>query len=343
MKKLSLFLLMIFSLCLLSSGIAYADKEQAAFVIQKAKAFIEQVKAKSDDLKASTDMLKRSTAFIEQAQTTLKNNTNILGKLNKEGEQDVLFYAEMAEISAAVVLAQMEKGIQEKENERLEKMIPDIEGRIKIINDKDAEIKRLTEEIKKPQGSLETLNTEVTRLRKENSDVKGQLSQLKTERDTLALKGSSLSDVQVKFQALSQDLNYRKEMDKLEYLMKAQPNGSYTFIIPRSSLIKMSSPARPILAYNAERHITKFTDLMKAFPGHKIKLVVYGFGNPAKQENSKSTEVMARLLKDQLVKGGVKESSIEAAGAGAESAMFSKGAVEENRRVEITLYPLQKP
>ena len=332
MKKLSLFLIIV-SCCLLSSGVAHADRKQAAFAVEKAKVFIEKVKAKSDDLKASTDMLKRATAFAEQAETTLKTKTTIIGTLNKEAEQDVLFYAEMAEIHASSVMSRLEKGLQEKENARLEKMIPEIESKIRTID-----------ELKKPQGSLETLNAEVTQLRTEKTDLAGQLSRLKTERDTLALKGSSLSETQAKFQSLSQELNYRKELDKLDYLMKASPNGSYTYIIPRRDLIKMSASAKsPILAYNADRHMTKFADLMKAFPEHKIKLIVYGSGNPPKQENLKATEAMAKLLKAQLIKGGVKESSIEATGGGLESPMFSKGAVEENRRVEITLYPLQKP
>lgn len=338
MKKLSI--LLIISFCLLPAGIARADKEQAAFAIQKAKVYIEQVKAKGDDQKASPDGLKRASAFIAQAEATLKDNTSILGKLKKEAEPDIFFYTEMAEISAAIFLSRMEQGLQEKENARLEKIIPEIEAKIKIFNDKDAEIKRLTEELKKPRGSLDTLNSEVIQLKKEKSDLTEQLSRLKQEQENLNRKLAL--DAQAQLQSLNRELDYRKELEKLDYLMKTSKSGWYTFIIPRRELIKTAAKG-PVLAYDAEKHLAKFADLMKAFPDHKLKLIVYGFGNPPKQENNKATETMAKLLKDMLVKNGVKESSIAASGAGSELPLFSKGAVEENRRVEVTLSPLQKP
>jgi hypothetical protein len=136
-------------------------------------------------------------------------------------------------------------------------------------------------------------------------------------------------------QTLSRKDELVKAAAKFAYLVKVADTG-LTFIIPRKDLIKTTNKG-PALASGIEKHTARFAELMKTFPENKLKIDVYGFGTPAKFENAKATNAMADLLKQAFIKSGIGETSIQAGGAGAVKPRFSKGAVEENRRVEITV------
>lgn len=376
MKKYLILQIVFVLFFIIQSGTALADKEQAVFAIQKAKSFVDKVKAKSEEMKEPVDALKNARDFIDQAEATMKNNTSMLGKLKKEAEPDILFYAEMAEISASIVSSRLEKINQEKENARLEKLIPDIEAKIKIITDKDAEIQRLTEELKKPRGSIQSMNSEIALLKKEKSELAEQTSRMKFERENLngklealggvliatkkdlsektrtmedlsvenrrlkddlkaleTQKGSDIVDIRTKLQVANRAAAFSGALGKWGYLSKASEKG-VTLIIPRKDLIKMT-PKGPMLAPGAERQLQKFSDLIREFPESRLTATIHGFGNPAKSEDQKATESMAKLLKEAFIKQGIKESAIEVTGAGSGSPLFSKSAMEENRRVEI--------
>jgi DNA repair exonuclease SbcCD ATPase subunit len=316
MKKLSC--LLIICALLLHTGLAWADMEQVGFAIQKAKTFIVKVKAKSEEMKAPADELRQAGIFLERAEATLKNNTSLLGKLRKEAEPEILHYAEMAEISASIALSRLERISQEQENARLEKMIPELESKIKVFKDKETEIQRLTEEVKKPKGSLQVMSSELALMKKERTELADQAARLKLERENLngklealqsenrrlkddlkaieTQKGSDIVEMRTNLQRTDRQLAFFKALGKMDYLAKLTANGC-TFILPRKDLIKVSAKG-PIL---------------------------------------KATETMAQLLKQALMKNGVQESTLDATGVGQGTALFSKGAVEDNRRVEITV------
>jgi cell division protein FtsB len=330
--------LSIIPIFLLCTGIAQADREQAAFAIQKAKAFVAKVKAKSEEMKAPAEDLKKAQDFIGQAEATLKANTSILGTLKREAEPGVLYHAEMAEISASIVLSHLEKISQEKEYERLEKMVPDVEAKIKIFNDKNAEIQRLTEALKKPDGALTATKKDLADKAKAVEDLTAENRRLKEELKALETqKGSDIVEMRAKLQSANRHVEFQQALNKLDYLARWSDKGT-TLIIPRKDLLKMTAKG-PMLAPGGEALANKFAELWKAFPEAKMKIDVHGFGNPAKYEDKKATEAMAELLLKTFVTKGIRESAVAASGKGSASPLFSKGAVEENRRAEITVSP----
>jgi len=328
--------LSIIPILLLGAGIAQADREQAAFAIQKAKAFVAKVKAKSEEMKASAEDMKKAQDFIGQAEATLKAHTSILGTLKKEAEPDVLYHAEMAEISASIVLSRLEKISQEKEYERLEKMVPEVEAKIKIFNDKNAEIQRLTEELKKPDAVLAAARKDLADKTKAVEDLTAENRRLKEEMKALETqKGSDIVEMRAKLQSANRNLEFQQALAKGDYLTRWSEKGA-AIIVPRKDLLKMTAKG-PMLAPGGEALASKFAELEKAFPEAKFKINVYGFGSPAKYEDKKATDAMAELLRKAFITKGINESAVEATGKGSSSPLFSKGAVEENRRVEITV------
>jgi outer membrane protein OmpA-like peptidoglycan-associated protein len=107
-----------------------------------------------------------------------------------------------------------------------------------------------------------------------------------------------------------------------------------TLIIPRRDLIKTPTLR---MAPESEIIIGNIAALMKKYPEIKAQLKVHSFGKPDKTENTKATEQMAGMLKEALVKSGVAAANLDVSGAGSSTPLYSKSAVEDNKRVEITL------
>lgn len=188
MKKMSCFLILFSGLFILQVGNAHADKEQLLFSIQKVKSTIENAQEKSDEVKVSIRELQKARDYIKWAETELNKNKNWIGSVKKEAEPLIAHYIEMADINASISLSRLEKINQEKENARLEKLIPELEAKIKVFDNKNAEIQRLRAELEKPRGEIQNGNAEIVKLKKEKSESDNRISQLKADNEKLSGK-----------------------------------------------------------------------------------------------------------------------------------------------------------
>lgn len=150
--------------------------------------------------------------------------------------------------------------------------------------------------------------------------------------DLKALQGQKGDDIAKTRNKLNKINSIWQDVSKINVLSKLNTTGM-TLIIPRNDLIK--TPAMK-MASGSETIIGKLAELMKKYPDMKAQIKVYGFGKPDKTENTKATENMAGILKTALVKAGGAAANISASGAGTTAPLYSKSAVEDNRRVEIT-------
>ncbi len=353
MKKISvLALIFVFAF---AAG-ASADKNQVMFSIQKVKTGIERVQTRTDDAKVSIPELQKAGDYIRQAEAEMKRNTSILGSLKKEAEPGIIHLAEMADIELAIAASKLEKISQENENTRLEKLIPKLESQIKVFDDKNAEIARLKQEIARPgierkkqdktdseklSGKVEALNEVVASLRKDLAEKTRAVSDLTAENRVLkenmgALekqKGSDIVAIQGRLTAAESKFKSLAAVGGLGFFSKISES-EYNLIIPRSKLVKSTSRGY-VLAPDAPQYITAVCDAMNAAPGSRLVIRAHGYGKPVGREDGKATTAMAKALKEAFVAAGISESAIEAFGAGTSSPLFSKGAVEENRCVEI--------
>jgi outer membrane protein OmpA-like peptidoglycan-associated protein len=194
MKKISIALI-LFIFFFVQANTVLADKDQLQFSIQKVKADIEKSQKKSEEVKVSINELQKAREYLKQAETELAKSKNWRGTLDKKAEPLITYYTEMAEIYTSIAFSRLEKVTQEKENTRLEKQIPEIEARIKVFDDKNAEIKKLKEILEKPQGKIRDVNSEITSLKKEKAELLGQVAQLKTEKEKFSGKIETLNEV----------------------------------------------------------------------------------------------------------------------------------------------------
>ena len=374
MKKLIIVFAALFIMLQMQVN-AVAQGDDLNFIMQKARSSVEKILSRSHETKPFTADVQSAQNYLNKAESELKNNTNWRGKTSDAAVPTIKHYANMAEIMCQVVLSRLEKANQEQENTRLEKLIPETEARIKIFDDKNREITLLKEELAKPKGDTKNVSGELSALKLDKINMLKEVASLKAEKANLTGQVEALNGVVVslkndvvdktkKNDELNAENNKLKEdmkalesqkgedgvktqnkvkelnkitsvwhdVNKINVLSKLTATG-ITLIIPRHDLIKIPTLK---LAPESEIIIGNIAALMKKYPEIKAQLKVHGFGKPDKTENTKATEQMAGMLKEALLQRGVAAANLDVSGAGSSTPLYSKSAVEENKRVEIT-------
>jgi len=363
MKRLLLVLALLLVLSPIGGNV-FAQSDDINFIMQKAKASVEKILSRGHETKSFTADVQAAESYLKKAETTLKANTSWRGKVNEAAVPTVKHYAALSEMMCQIVLSRLEKVNQDEENARLEKLIPETESKIKVFDEKNKEIRLLREEIAKPKGDMKNISRELQTLKLEKIDMTKEVASLKTDKTHMtgqvdALNGVVLSlknDVvdktkrideltkalesqkgpdAVKAQNKLRELNrmaaFWQDVQQINVLSRMTAAG-ITLIVPRGSLIKTPG-FKP--AHDSDKIVAAIVGLMKKYPEAKVEMKVYGFGKPDSTESMKATEKMAGILKEALVKAGADAAGLDISGAGSTAPLYSKSAVEDNRRVEI--------
>ncbi len=353
MKKLIIFFTLLFFVALLNSQSVFAQDEGKPAYIEKAKSSVEKLLARGAETKDFADDVLAAQNYLKLAETEYTKSLGWTGKVKEGAEPTIRHYATMAELTATVVFSRLEKINQDKERARLEKLISETKARIKIFDDKNAEIVKLKGDVNNLSkelallktdkanlsGHVDASDTKIATLEKDIAEKNKALEELKRVKDELkaieSQKGMEFVEVQARLRAMSKAKEFLIEVSKMGMITKASEEG-VTLMLPRTAFIK-ATPKGPGLSSEADKNISTLSVLMQKFPEYKITLKVFGFGQPAKNENAKATEQMAKVIKDALAgKGKMNAALIEAIGAGPVSPLFPKSAAELNKRVEIT-------
>jgi chromosome segregation ATPase len=376
---------------------------------------VEQAEAKSLELKSFTDEVLIARNFMKNSEDEYTKNLGWSGKLDEKEEPTVRYFASMAEIQASVVLARARKIAQNRERIRLEQQLVEVKSKIKVFDEKNAEIaaikKSLTElntafqalkdEKEQLSAKSSTLGSDMTvkstalasaerRVSSLSSDLDGcnkaltasekkvadlasaelravslaseldncgkarsaseqkaaqlaadqeqarnEISRLRADLASLAAaKGVVESQSKEQIDALNRQKDFVAEIGKLGGVIKAGSD-NMTVIIARSAMLK--APRNDTLTAEGGKYAQRIAELLKAYPEYRLKLKVYGFGQPAKNEDASATDRMARLLREALLeKGKFDPATVEALGAGVVEPIYPKTNPEGNRRVEVT-------
>jgi outer membrane protein OmpA-like peptidoglycan-associated protein len=351
---------------------AHAADPEFPDYIQKAQALIGQAEAKATQLKEYADDVLIGKNLLRNAEAEYKKNLSWSGKLDEKAEPTVKYYAAMAQLQASVILSRAEKAAQEKERARLETLAGQVKGRIKVFEDKTAEIRSLKAEVAKRDATIAALNADLTTKSASGSSAGQKVAQLTGEVQTLkwslstteqkatelgtelekanaevgrlkkelAQKGAEASQGQEQLQALSRSRQFEAEVGKLGGVIKTGTDG-ITTIHTRSSLIKASSRSVTITPAGQKLGLA-LAELLRNYPEYRAVVKVHGFGQPAKSEDAAATDQMARLLREVAVgKGKLDPAAVEALGVGQSTPIYPKSNPEGNRRVEITFVKKQ--
>ena len=372
MKTLRTFVALLALLALCAIPALHAAEAEFPDYILNAQALIGQAEARTAQVKEYADEVLIAKNFLRNAEAEYRKNLSWSGKLDAKAEPTVRYFAAMAQLQASVVLSRAEKIAQEKERGRLEAQAVQVRNKIKVFDDKNAEISTLKAEVAKRDAtiaglsadlatkaasgssagqkvaeltgevqtlkwSLSTTEQKAAELGTELEKANGEVGRLKKE---LAQKGAEASQGREQLQALSRTRQFEAEVGKLGGVLKTGAD-SMTAIHTRSSLIK-TSPRGVTITAAGERLGLALAELLRSYPEYRAMIKVHGFGQPAKSESAAATDQMARLLREVAVgKGKLDPSAVEALGVGQSEPIYPKSNPEGNRRVEITFVKKQ--
>jgi len=351
MKKFILisFALFFFTM-FISPATQAADSAKVLLAIENTKTSLGNVIDKSAGAKEYQDDIITAQNYLKLAESEYKKNIGILGNLKDEAEPTVSHYIDMANATMAIVLSRIEKANQVREGEEIDKSIRKIKAKIKVFDDKNAEIERLKAESGSSRGTVASVSKELADLKAENAllkkDVTGKEKTIgdltadnKKVKDDLdgivAQKGVEFVQVQSKLASATKAREFLVDVSKLGQVTRISMAGA-TVVIPRDYFVKKAKKG-PALVPGAEKIAGDIAAVAAKNPEYRLDLKVYGYGAPPKNEDVKATEAMAIIIKNLLVeKGKINASILNASGAGTSPAIFPKEAGNANRRVEIT-------
>ncbi len=190
-------LILITTLCLSVSAAIAAEKSKALVQLDTARAAVEALAGKiGDNKEAAVD--------LELARVAIKKGTDIsdkgrqlfgFGDMKPESEKEIKNYAEIAELATVAAAARLEKARAASELEALDKQLTTVKAKMKIFEDRKAELEKFKAEAAKCRNSiseLETLKTEngllSSRSEKQQAEIKALTAQLEEAKKAAAHK-----------------------------------------------------------------------------------------------------------------------------------------------------------
>ncbi|MEI6209068.1 MAG: hypothetical protein WCP20_20005 [Desulfuromonadales bacterium] len=188
--------LAITALVLLGYAAAHAEEPLFPVYVRNARNLVEQAEVKSMELNRFTDEILIARNFIKNSESEYKKNMGWSGKLDPAAEPTVRYFAVMAEIQASIVLAKAGKSAQDKERSRLEQQLVEVKSKIKVFDDKNAEIAAIKKGITELNSALLAMKDEkdhlATRLAAQDSEITAKSTVLASAERRVALLSSDL-------------------------------------------------------------------------------------------------------------------------------------------------------
>lgn len=198
MKMLTFFLIALFSLSL-SSAFA-ADKSKTLLQLEATKSAVETAAAKAEGNKDALADIGRARTALKQADESLTSGKSLFGfgDINPEAEKEIKLAIETAEVATASALSRVEAVRAATELEAIEKQYAAVKAKLKLFEDRKAELEKLRLEsaaCQKMSKDLEALKDEKAALAAKVTQLSGEQSRadkLKIEQLELTRKVEEL-------------------------------------------------------------------------------------------------------------------------------------------------------
>lgn len=222
------------SMLLISANCAFAAEKS------KLQTQLDASSAVIDVLAGKVGENREAAAALEQARTSLKKASDIFGKgrqvlginfgfgdIKPEVEEEIKSYLVMAENAISTATSRIEKTRAAAELETIGKQLTAVKAKIKVFEDRKAELEKLKADAAKCQAlskELETLKSEKSTLamqiellmaeRSKNEKAKGDQSDLQLKLDGMKAENARISGQSEKQLAEIKSLNARLEEAK---------------------------------------------------------------------------------------------------------------------------------
>ncbi len=177
MKWATLFCISIF--CITVSDAGAAEKSRTLVQLDAARAAIEAAAWKTEGNKESAADLERAKTALKDADEIHKSGRSMFGfgDVSPETEKEIKLSVDMAELATATALSRVESVRAAAELEAIEKQYAAVSGRLKLFEERMAELRKLraeAEAYRKTSNELEIIKIEKATLQSQVDQLTGE-------------------------------------------------------------------------------------------------------------------------------------------------------------------------
>lgn len=271
----------------------------------------------------------KERGLLEQQLQAVKSKIKVFD--DKNGEIEALKKG-ITELNSALLALKDEK---DQLTTRASVLGSDMTQKSTALVSAERRITSLSSELESCSKALSASEKKATQLAADQDQARREIERLKAEVALLAAaKGAVESQSKEQIELLNRQKDFVAEVGTVGGVIKAGSE-NMTVIFSRSAMLK--APKNDVLTADGDKAVQRIADLLLKYPEFRVKLRVYGFGQPAKNEDAMATDRMARLIREALLAKGKFEPAVaEALGAGAVEPIYPRNNPEGNRRVEVT-------
>lgn len=230
MKRLHTILLFcLLAVPVLCCRVSAADPQPPEYLL-KARSMLAEATSRAGEIPEAADEISFAKNYLLRAEKEYDENLS-WGKLKEKAEPVVRYYAGLARLQAAIVLARAGRIDQDRERLRLEGVAAGVKSRIKVFDDKLAEIAALKGELGRRDSSIAALTQQTVALKTEleqltaarradaerlgaekKQETDRLTAQIETMKAELMAKAAALSSTQLKGSDASRELLAKQQL-----------------------------------------------------------------------------------------------------------------------------------
>lgn len=211
MKWINFFLMLLF--CLSASTAFAAGKNKTLNQLDATRSVVETVSVKTDGNKEAAADLERARAALKNADNSYNAGKSYFSDISPETEKEIKMYVDMADLATTTALSRVESVRATAELEAIEKLFAAVSLKLKLFEDRMAELKKLRLE-----------SAELQKTVKELESIKAEKAALTSQVEQLAAERSRADKLKIEQLELNRKLDELKaENTRLSNLMEKQP------------------------------------------------------------------------------------------------------------------------
>lgn len=217
-----IYLLLVSTLCLSTSNALAADKNKILIQLDASRAEVESVAGKAEGNKEAGADLTRARAALKNAEESYNAGKTMFGfgDINPETEKEIKLSFDIADVATATALSRLELVRATAELDAIEKQFSSVKSKLKLFEDRKAELIRLRLEVaacQKTTSELEIAKAEKTVMATKMEQLaveRGRADKLKIEQFELSKKMDELKAENARLTGLLEKLQAEKSAPK---------------------------------------------------------------------------------------------------------------------------------
>ena len=217
-----IYLLLISTLCLSTSNALAADKNKILIQLDAARSEVETVAGKAEGNKEAAADLTRARAALKYADESYNTGKSMFGfgDINPETEREIKLSFDIADVATTTALSRLEFVRATAELDAIEKQFSSVKSKLKLFEDRKAELARLRLEVaacQKTTSELEIAKAEITVMATKMEQLAAERSRadkLKIEQFELSKKMDELKAENARLSALLEKQQAEKSAPK---------------------------------------------------------------------------------------------------------------------------------